>query len=55
VRAQRTSQVSIFDQFAAHDIGRELAGMSAQLDAHPVLPDLVAGDLGSPRPRAAVG
>ena len=47
MRAKRTSQASIFDQFAAHDIGRELAGMSAQLDAHPVLLDFVAEDLGS--------
>ena len=47
MRAKRTSQVSIFDQFAAHDIGRELQGMSNQLDAHPMLLDLVADDLGS--------
>jgi len=47
MRAKRTSQISIFDQFAAHDIGRELAGMSAQLDAHPGLLDFVAADLGS--------
>lgn len=47
MRAKRTSQVSIFDQFAAHDIGRELQGMSDQLDAHPVLLDFVADNLGS--------
>jgi IS5 family transposase len=47
MRAKRTSQVSLFDQFAEHHIGRELAGMSAQLDAHPVLLDFVADDLGS--------
>ena len=29
MRAKRTSQISIFDQFAAHDIGRELAGMGS--------------------------
>lgn len=47
MRAKRTSQISIFDQFAAHDIGRELQGMSVLLDAHPVLLDFVADDLGS--------
>lgn len=47
MRAKRTSQVSIFDQFAAHDIGRELQGMSDLLDAHPVLLDFVADDLGT--------
>lgn len=47
MRAKRTPQLSIFDQFTEHDIGRELAGMSAQLDAHPVLLDFVADDLGS--------
>jgi len=47
MRAKRTSQVRLFDQFAAHDIGRELQGMSKQLDAHPVLLDFVAEDLGS--------
>ncbi len=34
MRTKRTSQVSIFDQFAQHEIGRELAGMSGWLDAH---------------------
>lgn len=47
MRAERTSQVSILDQFAAHDIGRELQGMFELLDAHPVLLDFVADDLGS--------
>ena len=45
MRTKRTSQVSIFDQFAQHDIGRELAGMSAWLDAHPDVLDGVANDL----------
>ena len=35
MRTKRTSQISIFNQFAQHDIGRELAAMSAWLDAHP--------------------
>jgi len=47
MRAKRTAQISLYDQFAAHDIGRELAGMSDLLDAHPVLLDVVAEDLGS--------
>lgn len=38
--------LSIFDQFAEHDIGRELAGMSKRLDAQPELLDGVAQDLG---------
>jgi IS5 family transposase len=45
MRTKRTSQVSIFDQFAQHDIGRELAGMSAWLDAHLNVLDWVAKDL----------
>jgi IS5 family transposase len=45
MRTKRTSQVSIFDQFAPHDIGRELAGMSAWLDAHLNVLDWVAKDL----------
>jgi IS5 family transposase len=47
MRAKRTSQVSIYEQFAAHDIGRELEGMSALLDAQPEPLNGVAGDLGS--------
>ena len=34
MRKLRTSQVSIFDAFAEHDIGRELEGMSGWLDEH---------------------
>lgn len=45
MRTKRTSQVSIFDQFAQHDIGRELAAMSAWLDAHVEVLDWVANDL----------
>jgi len=45
MRTKRTSQVSIFDRFAQHDIGRELAGMSHWLDAHPEVLDGVAKDL----------
>lgn len=46
MRTKRTSQISIFDRFAEHDIGRELAGMSAWLDAHCEVLDGVANDLG---------
>ena len=46
MRTKRTSQMSIFDPFARHEIGRELAGMSAWLEAHPDVLDGVAGDLG---------
>ena len=46
MRTKRTSQISIFDQFAAHDIGRELAAMSAWLDRHVEVLEGVANDLG---------
>jgi len=46
MRIKRTSQISLFDQFAEHEIGRELRAMSELLDAHPQLLDLVADDLG---------
>lgn len=46
MRTKRTSQISIFDQFAQHDIGRELAAMSAWLDAHVEVLEGVAQDLG---------
>jgi len=45
MRTKRTSQISIFDQFAKHEIGRELAAMSHWLDAHPKVLDGVAKDL----------
>lgn len=47
MRQKRTSQITIFDQFAQHEIGRELEGMSKLLDAHSQLLDGVAEDLGS--------
>ncbi|MDN5850865.1 MAG: ISNCY family transposase [Nitrococcus sp.] len=47
MREKRTSQVSIFDQFAAHEIGRELEAMSGWLDAHPQVLERVAEDLGA--------
>ena len=47
MRKRRTSQVSIFDQFAEHDIGRELQGMSRWLDEHPPVLAWVEADLRS--------
>ena len=45
MRQKRTAQASIYELFADHDLGRELEGMSAWLDAHrsiltPVMNDL---------------
>lgn len=45
MRTECTFQISIFDQFAQHDIGRELAAMPVWLDAHPNVPAGVAKDL----------
>jgi IS5 family transposase len=45
MRTKRTSQISIFDQFAEHEIGRELAAMSRWLEAHPKVLDGAAKDL----------
>ena len=35
MREKRTAQASIFDTFAEHDVGQELAAMSGWLDEHP--------------------
>jgi IS5 family transposase len=45
MRQQRTIQASLFDLFAAHEIGRELKAMSVWLDEHPALIALVGDDL----------
>ena len=45
MRKLRTSQVSIFDAFAEHDIGRELEGMSGWLDEHEEVLEWVEADL----------
>ena len=47
MRQERTIQASIFDQFAGHEIGRELKAMSGWLDENPALIELVAKDLRS--------
>src|SRR6266436_6096076 len=45
MRQERTVQGTIFDIFAAHEIGRELKAVSQWLDGHRALLGLVAGDL----------
>src|SRR6266852_2864015 len=45
MRQERIIQSSIFDVFAAHEIGRELKTVSQWLDGHRALLSLVAGDL----------
>ncbi|WP_157020298.1 ISNCY family transposase [Mesorhizobium xinjiangense] len=45
MRQERTVQMSIFDLFAAHEIGRELKAMSQWLDDNRDLLGLVARDL----------
>ena len=45
MRQKRTVHCSIFDFFAAHDIGRELKAMSAWLDTHPEVLAWVERDL----------
>src|ERR1700757_4569663 len=45
MRQERTVQVSIFDLFADHEIGRELKAMSQWLDEHRQLVGLAAEDL----------
>jgi IS5 family transposase len=44
MRQERTVQVSIFDLFAGHEIGRELRAISGWLDGHRELASLVAAD-----------
>jgi len=46
MRKIRTAQVSIFEVFAEHEIGRELQAMSAWLDEHPELLVWAGKDLG---------
>jgi IS5 family transposase len=46
MREERTVQSSIFDLFAAHEIGQELKAMSRWLDEQAEVVGWVAGDLG---------
>lgn len=52
MRTKRTTQISIFDRFAEHEIGRELAALSRWLDDHPEVLDGVASDLRMSRVKA---
>ena len=45
MRQERIIQASIFDVFAAHEMGRELRVMSDRLDRHREVLGLVIGDL----------
>jgi len=45
MRQERTIQMSTFDLYARHEIGRELKTMSQCLDEHPALVGLVDNDL----------
>ena len=45
MRQTRTDQVSIFDRFSNHDIGKELKAMSERLDRHRELLEWVVLDL----------
>jgi IS5 family transposase len=45
MRQTRTDQVSIFDWFSNHDIGKELKAMSERLDRHREVLEWVALDL----------
>ena len=45
MRQERTVQGTLFDSFAAHEIGRELQAMSQWLDEHRDVLGLVVADL----------
>ena len=45
MRQERTLQATIFEVFAAHQIGCELKAISGWLDSHRALMSLVASDL----------
>jgi len=45
MRKKRSSQISIFDMFSDHEIGKELKAMSARLDQNRVILNWVAEDL----------
>lgn len=52
MREKRTDQISIFEQYADHEIGRELQAMSVWLDSHPEVLDWVAEDIRPPGQQA---
>jgi len=45
MRQRRIDQISIFERFAKHEIGQELAAISLWIDRHPAIVDLVMADL----------
>lgn len=45
MRKKRSSQISIFDMFSDHEIGKELKAISARLDQNRVIVNWVAKDL----------
>ena len=51
IRHKHTSQASIFEAFAAHDIGRELQAMSQWLDEHPEVLEWLHEDLSKTLPQ----
>ena len=45
IRAKRTHQISIYEAFSKHEIGRELKAVSDWLDAHIEVLDWVSTDV----------
>ena len=45
MRQKRATQVSIFDQFAEHELGQQLKSISDWIDGNPELIDIVGSDL----------
>ena len=46
MRETRNAQVSIFDSYANHELGKQLEALSTILDEHPAILSLVGRDLG---------
>jgi len=46
MRLTRTVQISIFEKFSEHEYGAQLKHLSAILDQHPQLVDIVSHDFG---------
>lgn len=45
MRQKRAAQISIFDQFAEHELGQQLKSISGWIDENPEFVDIVANDL----------
>ena len=52
MRVTRTVQISIFEKFSEHEYGAQLKHLSAILDQHPQLVDIVSHDLVDPSLKA---